>query len=247
MRRRKRKKECGAAADFALGPDASAVTLDDPSNRGEAYAGAREFMGLVQPLKGPEKFTAVLHVKAGAVILDEINLFAVDTLSPKNNASVGLLACKLPGIGQKIFQRDPDKGTVAGGQKVFLDLCFHLTAFIRRFEFIKDFLNHLTDVNAFGPHLRAGELGKIQKVIYDAAHLLRGRADSLQGIFAFSVELVGAVFEPALAETLNAAQALLCCGKPRKLCFSVLTVFSGSNELLIHRSLIMKPFAFLSV
>ncbi len=51
---RHRKKHRGAAADRTFSPHLAVMTLDDAFDRGEADAGAVEFVGGVQSLEGRE-------------------------------------------------------------------------------------------------------------------------------------------------------------------------------------------------
>src|SRR6185295_5900619 len=55
----------------AFRPDASAVTVDDALNVGQADAGAFKIAGAMQPLEDAEKFVGVLHVEAGSVVPDK--------------------------------------------------------------------------------------------------------------------------------------------------------------------------------
>ena len=64
--------ELGAVAEFALGPDAAAVGLDDVLDDGEAEAGAAGFTGagLVHTVESLEDAVEVLGGDAGAEVLD---------------------------------------------------------------------------------------------------------------------------------------------------------------------------------
>src|SRR5260370_1141073 len=55
--------ESGSSAYRALGPDAAAVAVDDPSGGGQPDAGPLEVALAVQPLKGPEQPVHIDHVE----------------------------------------------------------------------------------------------------------------------------------------------------------------------------------------
>ena len=96
----------GAVIRLALGPHASAMTMDDPLHRGQADAGAGEFVGGVQALEGTEKLAGVLRLEAAAVVPDKIGR----TFGRPADAKLDLRrvppACKLPGIVQEAFEGD---------------------------------------------------------------------------------------------------------------------------------------------
>src|SRR2546426_9011717 len=65
---RQRKIKGRPFFDLRFGPRASAVTVDNATNIGQADASAVEFLRLVQALEHPEQFVGVLHIEAHAVV-----------------------------------------------------------------------------------------------------------------------------------------------------------------------------------
>jgi hypothetical protein len=58
-------------------PDAPTVAMDDALHNRQPHAGALILFNAVQPLKHTEQLVSVPHIKAHAVILDEIDLLAI--------------------------------------------------------------------------------------------------------------------------------------------------------------------------
>src|ERR1051325_2438040 len=73
---RQGKKERRATILFGLDPDASAMAGDDAMGAGQAHAGALEFLLTMQPVEDSEQSIGILHVKAGAIVVDEDHRFA---------------------------------------------------------------------------------------------------------------------------------------------------------------------------
>ncbi len=71
------KIESGAFADLALGPDATAMALDDALDNGQTHAGAFVALAAVQALKRAEQIAAITLVKPNPVVFDIVEvLFA---------------------------------------------------------------------------------------------------------------------------------------------------------------------------
>src|SRR6185437_9178282 len=68
-----KKIKSGAFARLRIGPDPSAVAIDDPLHDCEADTGPRKLYGTVQPLKHAEQLFVVLHVEPRAVVLHVIH------------------------------------------------------------------------------------------------------------------------------------------------------------------------------
>src|SRR5439155_21629977 len=72
-----REIKTGACIDLPLGPDSSAVPMDDALDGGEADPGARKVGRRVQALEGPEQLRGDARVVPGAVVTHEEGGFAV--------------------------------------------------------------------------------------------------------------------------------------------------------------------------
>ncbi len=62
--------------DRALGTDLAPVTVNNPLNGSQPYAGALEFVCMMQALKHTKQLVDVLHIEAGPVIPDKHDYFA---------------------------------------------------------------------------------------------------------------------------------------------------------------------------
>src|SRR5438093_1586472 len=60
--------EGGALIGLGVGPDASAVALDDALHDGQADSGPLVLLGPVQPLEDAEQLVGVAHVEADPVV-----------------------------------------------------------------------------------------------------------------------------------------------------------------------------------
>src|SRR5262245_28226360 len=92
-----------ALPDLRLGPDPSAVTIDNSLYDRQPDAGPFIFLGPVQSLEDAEQFMNILHVKTGAVILDEIDRpvqFPASVLKADLDRRDRAVARELEGIGQ---------------------------------------------------------------------------------------------------------------------------------------------------
>jgi hypothetical protein len=61
------KIKSGAFLLAALGPDASAVSVNDAPNEGQANAGSGKFLIPMQAQEDTEKLPGILHVEAGPI------------------------------------------------------------------------------------------------------------------------------------------------------------------------------------
>jgi hypothetical protein len=61
-----------ALSGLSLGPDATAMTVDDAADHGEPCPGAVELVVAVKPLEHQEQLLGVRHVEAHAVVADEV-------------------------------------------------------------------------------------------------------------------------------------------------------------------------------
>jgi len=69
---RKSEKERGPAVQLGLGPNSTAMALDDPLHDGESDAGSLILFGRMQSLKHAKQFVGIPHVKADTVVFHEI-------------------------------------------------------------------------------------------------------------------------------------------------------------------------------
>lgn len=68
----KSEKESRTLIGLGLGPDATAVAMDDPLHDGQADAGSLILVGEMESLKHAEQLVGIAHIKAHAIVFDEI-------------------------------------------------------------------------------------------------------------------------------------------------------------------------------
>jgi hypothetical protein len=66
------EKERRSLIGLGLGPDTTAVAMDDPLHNRQANAGSLILFGEMESLKHAEQFVDIAHVKANAIVFDEI-------------------------------------------------------------------------------------------------------------------------------------------------------------------------------
>src|SRR5688572_880093 len=67
------KGKSGALSGASVGPDRSAVTLDDPSDRGQADPRPFEFSGRMKPLEGGKHFCSLRRIEPCTVVAYEVD------------------------------------------------------------------------------------------------------------------------------------------------------------------------------
>lgn len=72
-----REEKRGALAALALGPDTTAVAMNDALNDGEADTGSGKVIRRVQPLENSKEPVFPLHFKSFTVVADEKDLFPI--------------------------------------------------------------------------------------------------------------------------------------------------------------------------
>src|SRR5688572_25799582 len=82
---RQRKVELGSFVQPGLGPDASAVSCDDPLHGRQADPAALEFIGSMQALERPEQLRRMAHIEAHTVVANVIDILAWSRLVPHFN------------------------------------------------------------------------------------------------------------------------------------------------------------------
>src|SRR5258708_838554 len=110
----KRKIECRATLDRALGPDSPTVTSDNALHGHEADAGAFELLGRMQALEHPKQFGYVSHVEAGPIVAQEKGS-RCRSRSTNFDFCIGALAREFPGFSKEIAEDDTQQRTVALG------------------------------------------------------------------------------------------------------------------------------------
>src|SRR5260221_8372738 len=87
------EKERRPLIGLGLGPDTTAVALDNPLHNREADPGSLIFFGKMESLKHAEQLVGIAHVKANAIVFDEIQGMArriswcATNLNPRRRAT----------------------------------------------------------------------------------------------------------------------------------------------------------------
>src|SRR5690554_6485927 len=147
-----REVEAGALAFLALGPDAAAVPPHDPVHGRQPDSAARELFDRVEPLERHEQLHRVIHVEAGAVVPDEVDLLTI--LLGHADLDLGVLdtGSELPAVAQQVVEQDdyqlPVRARADAGGHLDRDVAIGLL--LRKF--LQDRAGDVADVHAFSPH-----------------------------------------------------------------------------------------------
>src|SRR5271168_4658384 len=98
------EKKGGAFIDGCLGPDAAAMSRNDPLYGRQTDSGAFKLRILMQPLKGREELVGVLHIETGAVIHDVENRLVSLSLLPECDLGQWLFRRIFPGVPEQVHQ-----------------------------------------------------------------------------------------------------------------------------------------------
>jgi len=129
------KKKARTFFYFRLGPNTTAVAVDDPLYDGKAHTGTLVVSGAVQTLKDAKELVDVTHVKADTVVFDEIGTFtwvlAVDLVPV---ADLDQRYIPSAGILERIFEQVKkhllEQGRVALARGKLADRYLHVPTFL---------------------------------------------------------------------------------------------------------------------
>src|SRR5215510_2923652 len=88
----------------SLGPDASAMTVDDALHNSEAHACALILLGAVQSLKDAEELMSIAHVETYAIVFDEVDVLVAGVLTTHFNAGALTFTGELDSIREEVDQ-----------------------------------------------------------------------------------------------------------------------------------------------
>src|ERR1700722_5343222 len=192
--------EGGALADGAFGPDAAAVTFDDPLDAGQADAGTGEIGNRVEPLERLEQLVDEGGIEAGPVVAD----VAADVGVPGRSSAEldgGVLAFggELPGVLDQVLQHGADQGAVRGDPDAVVDGEADGATRLAGVQLGAEGGDLGGQVDRFGVHVGTRDLGQYQQVIDELAHPLGGGLDPVGVPAAGAVETVAVVLDQRLA------------------------------------------------
>src|SRR5258708_23405780 len=81
------------------------MTANNPLHNRQSNTGSLKLLNTVQALEHAKQLVVILHVKARAVVLDEIGGHVVNLPPPHFNASSLALAGKLQSVGAPIYKK----------------------------------------------------------------------------------------------------------------------------------------------
>src|ERR1700691_4886495 len=207
--RRQGEVELAAPAGRGFDPDAAAMVLDHLFDDGEADAGARILVALVQALEDQEYALKIFLLDADAVILDqEVPEFF---LGRGGNADEGsfAVAAELERVADHVLEQLVDLGTVGGDlrKRPALD---RVAAFgYLALQIGEHGLQRVGGPEIFRISALAPDTGIAQQIVDQALHTIgafNGEADELVGV-AVELVLVAALQQLAIAR--HHAQRLL--------------------------------------
>src|SRR5580658_5830748 len=135
--------KCRAVSDFPLGPDPTALALDDALNRRQADSRSREIARQMQALKSPEQLAGVRRVEAGAVVPDEVFLIAVLSGTSEFDSCMQLFGGEFPGIAEQVGQHDPHQAWVRFSNETIGNHDFGVTPRRGGSQFLGHLMSHL--------------------------------------------------------------------------------------------------------
>src|SRR3990170_3748102 len=99
-----------AAVRFGLGPDVSAVPVDDTLYGRQADPGSLELLLGVQSLKHPKELIGVLHVEPDPVIAHEVDRLIASLQTSDLNPGIGLVAGEIERISPYVVHHHLQPG-----------------------------------------------------------------------------------------------------------------------------------------
>ena len=175
----------------------------DPLGDGQADAGALEFLAGVQPAEGGEQLGGVGHVEAGAVVPDEEGPLAVPQpgaeLDPGGRRPGGIL----PGVVQQVLQGDAHQPLVAEGPQARGRRRRDPAVRIPLGQGRQDRGGLGAQVHGPAVQLAPAQVGELQQVLDEPAHVLGAEPDPAQAAPALRVQAVAVVLQQDVAEAVD--------------------------------------------
>src|SRR5438105_5045055 len=96
-----RKIKCCSLIDRGLGPDAPAVAVENTLDDRQSHSSPLVILGAVKSLEHTKEFMDILHIKADAIVFDEIGAVAVQGVAADLNAGYLPLARKFERVREE--------------------------------------------------------------------------------------------------------------------------------------------------
>src|SRR5262249_53972859 len=107
--------ERGAFAEFAFGPHAATVTLDDALHGSQADTRPFELLVAVKALKDTEQLGRIGHIETHALVTDVVDGASIRIRATELDVGTRLVARELPGVSHQIV----DDGSKERGVSLF--------------------------------------------------------------------------------------------------------------------------------
>ncbi len=160
----------------------------------------------VEALERGKETRSVGAVEACAVVSHEERGDAVDVGRADLDPRAGRLRCELPGVPEQVFEENLDEARVClGGEAVFDDEG-DLPARVGTPQPLPHAPRELREVHPLAMDLRPLHAREGEEVVDQLVHSLRRGANAPEVLSPLGVELVGAVFEQSLAESVDAPE-----------------------------------------
>src|SRR5258708_16915585 len=114
------------------------MALNDALCNRKTNARAFEFLGAVQPLKNAEQLAGVFHVKAGAVVVNEVNALAVFRATANSNHRGVAATSVLERVGKKVGEHLSQQHRIRFATGKVFNFNVHAPAIDIGTEFVKN-------------------------------------------------------------------------------------------------------------
>ena len=106
---------------------------------------------------------------------------------------------------QQVFQNNPQQMRIRFRFEALFNPEFNSPFRLSFFQFFRHFAGQAAHVYVFQTHTCACDPRKIQHVVDQVSHALRGRADTLQVLLPLVIEFLGVILQQCQAESIDAS------------------------------------------
>jgi hypothetical protein len=168
----KGKKERGATIYIRFGPDFASVFSNDSLDGGQADARALEIFLAMKALEDSKKFIGILGIEAHAIVANK-NRGGSGGIAGADFDYGGLAAAgKFERIAKQVIENQFEKAGVAVNFGQRLDAPLHASVLGSR-QIREGLANKQVEFGSLPGQIPSADLGKIQEVIHQVAHVIR--------------------------------------------------------------------------
>ncbi len=153
------------------------MTLHDTPDVGQAHAGSREFIGVVEPLEHFEELLGKSGIEPHPVVPDEHHHLITLTVAPHPDPGLLPASAELHRVGQKVHHGLPEEQAVPldGGQILHREV--HPAFLAGEVQILHHGIHNIPEVHGGLPQLGPGQPGEGQQVVDELGHLRRAGPD----------------------------------------------------------------------